>query len=328
MIVNQNGFLYKVLQEGKTIFLEAIKASVDLYKVMIPFLILTRLLEQIGVIDKLGSLLGPIMGIMGLPGNMGLVWATCLVLGTYSALLVLITLIGSTPLTIAQTTVLLTICLIAHSLPVEVMIARKAGLRIGFQLVLRVGGAVFYGILLNMFYRQSNLLQESVKILAPIVVPDPSLLGWVNSQIRNLFLIFLIILGVMGLLRMLDIVGITSLISKLIGPILRLIGIGEIAIPVTMVGILLGLSYGSGLILNAAKSGKIPPYDMFFSLALMCIFHSLIEDTITMFVFGADLSGLLWGRLIFTFITLFLMVRLLRQMPHTIFQRYLFATSY
>ena len=319
--------LQAIPHESRIVLSNAIQTSLELYKVMIPLLILTRILEETGIIILLGNFLKPLMGIIDLPGNMGLVWAASLIVGTYGALLVLVNFIASTPLTVAQITILLTMCLIAHSLPVEAVIARKAGLRIGFHVLLRIGGGILFGLILRYFYQVSNTFQEPAKILVPISIPDTSLFGWIKSQIQNLASIFLIIFGLMALLRILEALGVVSLLVKILGPVLRLIGIGEPAVPVTMVGILLGLSYGGGLIIQEAKSGKIPQLDMFFSLTLMSILHSLIEDTITMVMFGAELIGLLWGRLIFTFVTVFVIMKLIHSVPEKSFRRYFFSPA-
>lgn len=68
---------------------------------MIPLLILTRILEQTGIIILLGNLRKPLMGVVDLPGNMGLVWATSLIVGTpvvyVIALIILKNLIQSVP---------------------------------------------------------------------------------------------------------------------------------------------------------------------------------------------------------------------------------------
>lgn len=314
-----------VLQEGKKVLLNAVHASLELYKIMIPLLVLTRILEQTGVIVLLGNLLEPLMSIVGLPGRMGLVWATSLVVGTYGALLVFVTLLASTPLTVAQATILLTMCLIAHSLPIETMIARRAGLRIGFQILLRMGASIFYGWILHHIYRAGTFLQTPARVLVPVSMPDSSLWGWIEGQFQNLLSLFLIILGVMALLRLLEAFGIVALLNKVLSPVLRLMGIGERAIPITMVGFLLGLSYGGGLIIQEMKSGNIPPREMFFSLAFMSILHSIIEDTVTMVVFGAHLSGLFWGRLAFTFLVIWVLVKLTHPLSDVAFDRYFFT---
>ncbi len=316
-----------ILGEGRNVFLKAVHTSLELYKLMIPILVLTRFLEEVGVVTWLGNLLEPLMGVVGLPGSMGLVWATSLLVGTYGALLVLIAFLATTPLTVAQMTILLTMCLIAHSLPIEVMIARKAGLRASFQILLRVGASLLYGWSLHQLYRLFNVFQTPIHIWVPISIPDPSLMGWVKGQVQNLFSIFLIILGILALLRLLEALGIVTVLTKILGPVLRLMGIGDRAVPITMVGILLGLSFGGGLIIQEAKSGHIPPREMFFSLALMCIFHSLIEDTLTMVMFGAHLSGLLWGRLVFTFLIIYALVNLINRLPTGVFQRYFFTSG-
>ncbi len=316
-----------ILDEGRSVFLKATQTSLELYKIMIPILVLTRLLEEVGVVAWLGNLLEPLMEVVGLPGSMGLVWATSLVVGTYGALLVFVTFLASTPLTVAQATILLTMCLIAHSLPVEVMIAHRAGLRASFQILLRVGASLLYGWSFHHLYRLFNFLQTPIQVWMPISTPDPSMMGWLIGQIQNLFSIFLIILGILALLRLLEILGIVTYLTRILGPVLRLIGIGDRAVPITMVGILLGLAFGGGLIIQEAKSGHIPPREMFFSLALMSIFHSLIEDTLTMVLFGAHLSGLLWGRLVFTFLVIWALVKLTPHLSEVVFERYFFTAG-
>ncbi len=48
---------------------------------------------------------------------------------------------------------------------------------------------------------------------------------------------------------------------------------------------------------------------MFFSLTLMGLCHSLIEDTMLMVMIGAHLSGILWARLVFAILAVALVVK-------------------
>ena len=107
-------------------------------------------------------------------------------------------------------------------------------------------------------------------------------------------------------------------------PLLKLLGMGQEAAPITIIGMTLGLVLGGGLVIQEAKSGKMKPHEIFFSLSLMCIFHSLIEDTAVVMLMGGHLSGLLWLRLVFTFALMFLMVKVVNLLPENFFNRFLF----
>jgi hypothetical protein len=75
----------------------------------------------------------------------------------------------------------------------------------------------------------------------------------------------------------------------------------------------LGLAYGGGLIIAESKSGKIPPPDIFGSITLMSLCHSLLEDTILLAALGGSLWGLLAGRLAFSLAATALIVRAARK---------------
>ncbi|NCQ34620.1 hypothetical protein GW813_06000, partial [bacterium] len=61
-----------------------------LAKILVPLSLVVRLLAQLGVVQWLGEALGPVMGVVGLPGVTGLVWATALFSGLYAAMVVFV----------------------------------------------------------------------------------------------------------------------------------------------------------------------------------------------------------------------------------------------
>jgi hypothetical protein len=97
--------------------------------------------------------------------------------------------------------------------------------------------------------------------------------------------------------------------------------------PTTVIGMTLGLSYGGGLIIQEARSGRLSKHDVFFSLALLSICHSIVEDTLLMMVIGGHLSGILWARVLFSLLIIFLLVRIIRKIPEPTFSRLLLRES-
>ena len=307
----------------RELFFDTLRTCGELFKIIVPISIATRLLQQWGMVDQLGVLLGPVMNLVGLPGEIGLVWATALVTNLYAGMVVFASLAPGLDLTVAQVTVLTTMMLVAHALPVELRIAQKAGTRFRTQALIRVGGALLLGGILNLGYRWSDSLQQESNALWSPPPVDPSWLGWMQSELRNLLSIALIIFTLMALLRLLKKIGIIDLLTRLLEPVLALLGIGREAAPLTIVGMTLGLSYGGGLIIHEAQSGRLSKQDIFCSIALMGLCHSVIEDTLLMMVLGGHASGVFWGRLIFSLGMIFLLGRLIRVLPQEFFERYI-----
>src|SRR6056297_3709592 len=98
---------------------EACQVSLRLFRVMIPILIGVKMLQEAGLIVYLAKPLNPVMQIMGLPGETGLIWATAMVNNLYSGIIVFLSLADSMQLSTAQVTILSTVMLVAHALPVE-----------------------------------------------------------------------------------------------------------------------------------------------------------------------------------------------------------------
>ena len=120
------------LQRSRAFFRESFFSGVSIYwtlfRITLPILIIVRVLnEQFNIISKTGDLLAPLMNMVGLPGDAAIVFATAVFLQVYAALLVMAALWEQLALNVAQVTILMTMILIAHALPVELRIVQKAG---------------------------------------------------------------------------------------------------------------------------------------------------------------------------------------------------------
>lgn len=307
---------------------EALKTSWSLFRITIPIIILVKLLAEAGVVEYFGVVLEPVMGLMGLPGSMGLVWATAMIAGMYAGVAIFATLAPEAHLTGAQVTVLATVVLVAHSLPVELRISQKAGARLGVIAILRVMLALMIGWGLHQVYTHAGFLQEpSVALWSP-PPKNPSWLAWAQNEVKNLLIIFLIIVALLFLMKVLERLGVTALLTRLLGPLLTTLGMSKAAAPITIVGLTLGFTYGGALIIQEARSGRLGGRDVFFSIALMSFSHSLIEDTLLMMALGGHPSGTLWARFLFSLLAVSLLVKLLRGIPDETFNRLLCPISF
>lgn len=308
---------------------DALSVSYDLFKIMVPVLIVVKVLKELGLIRYLAVPLEPVMGLVGLPPEMGLVWATAMLNNIYGSIVVLLTLVDDAPLTTAQATVLGTMILVAHSLPVELKIAQKSGPRLLFQGVIRIGSALIVGWILHLIYSGFAFHQGPVEILlspgAGVSPKNETIPAWALGRAKNLASIFGIIVGLLLLMRILERFRVTEIMDRVLRPVLRLMGIGPKASTIAIIGVTLGISYGGGLIIREARSGRIDKRDVFYSLTLMGLIHSLFEDTMLMVLVGGDLSGLLVARAFLAVSVVSLLVHLSARLPSSFCDRWLWG---
>ncbi|WP_186297733.1 hypothetical protein [Sedimenticola selenatireducens] len=307
----------------KELLLDIYQVTSTLFKIMIPTLLVVKLLEEMGGVELIAWVLGPVMAFVGLPESMGLVWATTLLTNIYTGMIIFFNVAQSESLTVAQVTVVGTMMLVAHTLPIEARIAQKAGVRLGVTLLIRLSSALLLGFMLHHLYAWGGWLQQPNQLLWSPSVIDSSLQAWLVSQVQSLGMILLIISLLLTTLKLLRLLHIERLLHWLLQPVLRLLGIGPTATTITIVGFTLGLAFGGGLLIKEAKAGHVPYRDVFSAMTLLALCHSVIEDTLLILLLGADISGILWMRLLFGFLVVALVSRLMNRSSEQFHRRYL-----
>jgi spore maturation protein SpmB len=223
---------------------------------------------------------------------------------------------------VSQVTVLSSIILIAHAFPIELRIAQKAGIRIWFMFILRFFCAIILGFILNFIFNTFNLYKGQAVILLNPRVQNNSIIDWLIREIRIYSMIFLIIFILLSIIKFLEKTGFIKKLNSFLEPGLKIIGLSKDAAPVSIIGTTLGISYGGGLIINESKNKNLSKKDIFLSLSMMGLTHSIIEDTLLMLTIGAALSGILFGRIFFTIIIMILLIKLINFIPKSFFNKY------
>lgn len=299
--------------------------SYTLFKIMIPAIIIVKIAQELGGVELLANMIAPLMSGLGLPESAGLVWAMTIATNIYGGMIVFADLGSNTTLTVAQMSVLGSLLLMVHGLPVEVAVAKKAGVNVWIVLVTRIGGGILFAWTLHQIYSTGNYLQEPAEVIFKLQPStDNSLLGWAIVQLKNLAMIVVVISLLMFGLRVLRILGIERLMGIMLRPLLWFFGIGKEATSFAIIGITLGLSFGGGLIINEAQKGEISAKDVFSTIILLSLLHSLIEDTLLIMLLGADFTSIFWGRLIFVLVFVGVFVRLVNLLSEETCQRYFY----
>ncbi len=304
-------YLLATLRRCRRLFL-------DLVKVMLPVMLAVKLVEEAGLIRQAAGALDPLTQAIGLPLEAGIIWVTTALVGIYGGVAALIGLAGQMQLTEAQLSALCAMMLFAHSLPVEQAIVRRAGASFWLTTLLRAGTGLAYGAAIIALSRWTGWLDSPAdlhRLAAPASGESGGWLTWAIGTAQSFAMIFAIILVLLLLLDLLDRTGITARITKALEPLLRVSGLDAQVAPVTTVGVLLGLTYGGGLIIEQAREQNIPPRPRFLALTWLSLSHGLIEDTLLMLAMGGDLLIILVGRVLLTLLIVAALAKLLQALP-------------
>jgi spore maturation protein SpmB len=282
-----------------------------LVKLTVPALIAVRLMMWFGMVDLVSKPFEPLMTLIGLPKETALIWVTAMLTNNYTGIVVYLDLLPAMgPQTVLQATVIGSVILIAHNLPVESGVCRGAGVSPLRMTILRIIAALFYGFLINRIGLAFGLGQTQAQFIISFQTnPMPSWGAWLVGCFKSLIMIYLIATFLLFMMAGFRKAGLLKVMTSILSPLLKLSGVGPKAAMITIFGMLLGLAYGGGLIISEARAGHVPKPDIFGSVTLMALCHSLVEDTLILGTLGGSFWGLLVGRLIFATVMTSLIVK-------------------
>lgn len=298
---------------------ETLKIYWMLVRITVPVAIAAELLSRLGFIKAIAPVLAPVMHLVGLPPELGLAWLTGCLVGMWGAIPLLFTLVPMQSLTVADVTIFSAMILIVHGLPAEQQILRKAGPSFLVTTSLRVFGGLLYAFMLHRIYSATGWLATPVD---PAWIPMSAAENWSSylyGLTKAMASMFVVLIALTLALDVLKWTGVLALVMKILSPMFRFAGIKNEAGHLTAVGFFLGISYGAGLLVQEARTADIPPRQVFLSCLFMCFAHSIVEDTLLVLALGADVYGVLLGRVVFAVVATAGVARLLELMPDRIF---------
>lgn len=286
-------------------------------KIMVPVMVVVQVADSLGIVHWLGELIAPAMQWLNLPPEAGLIWATTALTGIMGGVATISALGGSLEMTSAQLSALAAMMLFSHALPVEQAIVKRAGASMAITTALRVVTAIVYAAIVMWVCTRLNLLNDPVSfdwLRGSDLLGEHAegFLGQVAAGVFSLLVMFAITVALVLLLDVMDRVGLTRHFTTLTMPVLRLSGLTPNVAPVTTVGVLLGLTYGGALIIEASRTQKLDKRTRLLSLSWLSLSHSLIEDTLLLMALGANIWVVLVGRLIITLLVVMAMAWLTR----------------
>jgi spore maturation protein SpmB len=291
-----SGYVKRAVLSIRRGFLSGIFTSWTLLKVMIPTMVLVQVLKITGLMDILASMSAPLMDLFGLPGESSLVLITGGLVNIYAAIAVAVNI----PLTAKGMTILAIMVLIAHNLIVETAVQSQSGTPAWITLPVRISAAIFAGFLFAWIIPGGG----DVIVQAGIAAGADS---WGRILLANGISLVKIIVIILSLMVVMDLsreFGLMDRITTVLSVPMKFLGMNRRTSLVTAVGLLLGVAYGAGLIIDETKRSNIGKGEILATNIFLGTNHALIEDTLIFAAVGAGLGWILFGRLIIGYIIL------------------------
>jgi hypothetical protein len=265
---------------------------------MLPISLAVCLLQYYGVIAWCAQWLNPLFCHIGLPGASSIAFLTGATVTTYAALAVMMTM----ELTLRQATIIAIMVLICHALPLECTVVKKVGshpIRMG---LLRIAGALLAAIYLNFVLPEMPEPFSALSVSASETSIGQVLQGWLISLLKLSLMIFAIIYALMFVQRLMERYGLMQKLVRPLSPIMVLFGLPPSAAYLWLVGNVLGISYGSAVMIQLEEEGKISRKEADDVNYHLIMNHSMLEDTLVFATASVSALWILSTRLLFALV--------------------------
>jgi len=273
------------------------KTTLWLLKIMLPISLVVTVAQHYGVIDALAVYLDPVMRFVGLPGRAAVGFLTGAFVTTYAGIAAMLQL----SLTMREATIVGIMMCLSHALFVESAVNRRVGSSFWKMFCIRLCMAFLCAVYLNMVLPQSmtGRFGEGITMEAG---GGSWLWAWVVSSLKMSVLIYLLILALMIVQRMVEHYGLMERMVRPLHPLMRFCGLPENAAYMWIVGNILGISYGSAVMMDLEQQGKISQEEANDVNYHLIMNHSLLEDTTVFASMGIPALWIVSTRFLFALI--------------------------
>ena len=273
------------------------KSASWLLKLMIPISLSVALLQHWGVLAWIAGYLNPLFSMLGLPGESAVLFISGAAAGTYAGVAAML----SVHLTLRQATIVGIMILLCHALPMECTVNHKTGSNFWHMGFIRILMAFVAALCLNLVLPEMSEPYMYIGAAAESSLAEV-LQTWAVSQLKIAVMVFLIIYVLMVLQCMIQLYSLLDPLSRFLAPLMRFFGLPRKAAYMWLVGNVLGLSYGSAVMLDLEEKGQITREDANAVNYHLIMNHSMLEDTIVLAMTGVSVLWILVTRLLFALV--------------------------
>lgn len=269
----------------------------DLGKIIFPITLVMTLLRYTPVLEWIVTLIAPVMKWIGLSGDT----AIPLVVGNFLNLYAGIGAILTLDLTVKEVFILAVMLSFSHNLLIESGVAARVGVKLWVILAVRLGLAVLSAFIINIVW-QGGSEQAAYGFVSQT---NEMVTGWGSIILQGLekaslgvLQLALIVIPLMIFIQVMKDLSWLSTFSRWMAPVTKGLGMKENTSTTLAAGLVFGLAYGAGVMIQAVKEDGVEKKDLYLAFIFLVACHAVIEDTLIFIPLGIPVIWLLLVRLV------------------------------
>lgn len=278
-----------------------LKTTWTLSKVIFPITLIVVILQYTPVLPWIIDIISPFMGLLGLRGEA----AIPLVLGNALNLYAGIAGILSLELTVKEVFILATMLSFSHNIFIETGVALRVGVKLWVVLVVRFGLAILSAVIINLVWQGGGEVAKYGALQVSQQVPD----GWgeiilfgLQKATFGVIQLAVIVIPLMVIIQFLKDRNYLHKFSEKLAPFTKIIGVKPNASLTLVAGLVIGLAYGAGVMIQAVQEDGVSKKDATLAFIFLVACHAVVEDTLIFVPLGIPIWPLLLIRLLTAFI--------------------------
>jgi hypothetical protein len=264
-----------------------------LIKITVPVSFGVMLLDYFGILALMAQYTGPVFRHLGLPGVSAIVLVTSIFTNIYSVVAVLSLL----QLPMREGIILATMCLVSHGFLIETAVMKRTGSSAMRMLLLRLTGSFVIGWMLNLIM-PGSISADIETIIQKQQDFSVVFMHWLSSISQTTLKILILVNLLLIFQRILDEFGWIGAIEKPLSPFMKIMGLPRSTTLSWVVANLIGLAYGSAIMLDESEKGKMNREDADLLNHHVSLSHSQLEDPLLFLTLGYAIHWLIWPLII------------------------------
>jgi len=235
----------------------------------------------------------PVFSHLGLPGVSAIVLVTSVFTNIYSVVAVLSLL----HLPMREGIILAGMCLVSHGFLIETAVLKRTGSSGIRMLLLRLTGSFVLAWMLNLVM-PGSISAETHSVIQSHQEFSIVFLHWLSSISQTTVKILILVNVLLIFQRILDEFGWIGAIEKPLFPFMKIFGLPRSTTLSWVVANLIGLAYGSAIMIDESEKGKMNREDADLLNHHIALSHSQLEDPLLFLTLGYPILWLIWPRII------------------------------
>ncbi|MEK0290161.1 nucleoside recognition domain-containing protein [Caldifermentibacillus hisashii] len=285
-----------LLNSVKQGIMNGLHTTWSLGKVIFPVTLVVSLLQYTPALPWLFDKLAPFMSVFGLSGEAAIPLVLGNLLNLYAAIGGILTL----DLTVKEVFIIAVMLSFSHNLLIETSVALKSGVKLWVVLSVRIGLALVAAFIINLVWPGGSEMAQygliTANETAPVGMAAIFLAGLQKAVLGALQLAMIVIPLMIGIQILKDLKWL-NVFTGWMAPVTRGLGMNENTALVLTAGLIFGLAYGAGVLLQAVKEDGVSKKDATLAFIFLVACHAVVEDTLIFVPLGIPVFPLFIIRL-------------------------------